>query len=73
MDLFATRREFLAAMVAAGAAAAWPTTTVERRSAPRIKSVFQVSVFTDELTQDFERACAIAADEFGLELSLIHI
>ncbi|MBV8811383.1 MAG: sugar phosphate isomerase/epimerase [Acidobacteriaceae bacterium] len=33
----------------------------------KVKTPFRLSVITDEITQDFDKACHIAADEFGLE------
>ena len=53
-----SRRRFVATLGALAAA---------RLPLPRAgKSAFTVSVLTDEITQDLERACEIAAREFGL-------
>ena len=65
-----SRREFLAGM---GAAAASPSFLLEMFAAPRpprptstMKSPFRVSVINDEISQDFGRACEVAAREFGM-------
>jgi len=53
-----SRRRFVATLGALAAA---------RLPLPRAsKSAFTVSVLTDEITQDLERACDVAAREFGL-------
>ena len=36
-------------------------------TAPRWKSSFRVAVITDEITQDFDHACAVASRQFGME------
>jgi L-ribulose-5-phosphate 3-epimerase len=54
-----SRRDFLARLGVATAAAALPL-------GRWIKDSFIVSVLTDEITQDLGRACEIAAREFGL-------
>jgi sugar phosphate isomerase/epimerase len=62
-----TRRKF---MVGASAALATTGLTFSARGAaalPRLKSQFRVAVISDEITQDFDHACAIAANEFGME------
>ena len=38
-----------------------------RSATDRIKSTFRVAVINDEITQDFDRACHVAAHEFGME------
>ncbi len=38
-----------------------------RAEAAKVKCPFRLSVITDEITQDFDKACNIAANEFGLE------
>jgi len=56
------RREFLAGMVAVTAANA-----ASRFSPlPDSSSPFRVSVINDEISQDFGRACEVAAREFGM-------
>ena len=54
------RREFLAGMVAMTAA------NVTSRLAGSPSSSFRVSVINDEISQDFGRACEVAAREFGM-------
>lgn len=60
---FSSRRSFLRSTVAAGLAAS---------VAPRIglaaasSSPFKVAVINDEISSDFEHACHVIADEFGL-------
>src|SRR5947207_7553181 len=55
------RREF---MRQAGGAAVASTFAGRVRAS---NSPFRLSVITDELTQDFDRACNIAANDFGLK------
>ncbi len=65
-----TRRTFLAAMGAALAASSPPGSSAlssDKPSVPRLKSPFRVAVITDEISQDFDRTCSIAANEFGME------
>jgi L-ribulose-5-phosphate 3-epimerase len=56
------RREFLAGM---GAVVTFAESISKGLSAA-MKSPFRVSVINDEITQDFGRACEIAAHEFGM-------
>ena len=60
------RREFVQKGAAAAGALALPY--VNKFYSPELKMecAFQLSVITDEITQDFERALAVAAKEFGL-------
>lgn len=60
------RRQFLSIVAAAAAAPGFATVPLEQKEKPRIKSVFKLSVFTDEISQNFDHACRIAAYEFGL-------
>ncbi|HVW76095.1 MAG TPA: sugar phosphate isomerase/epimerase family protein [Alloacidobacterium sp.] len=55
-----SRREFVLGMAAAGIAANLPAFAASA-SCP-----FRLSVINDELTQDFDRACQIASQDFGL-------
>ncbi len=55
-----SRREFFAGFSAAGAMAAMPHTA--RASCP-----FRVAVINDEISQDFDRSCYVAAHDFGLQ------
>ena len=59
-----SRRTFLQTMSAAGLALG-----LERYglSVERLKSSFRVAVITDEISQDFDHACSVASQEFGLE------
>jgi sugar phosphate isomerase/epimerase len=54
-----SRREFLAGLAAAGAMASLPTFAAT--SCP-----FRLSVINDEISQDFDHACSVAANDFGL-------
>ncbi len=54
-----SRREFIAGMAAATAAAGMPATA---QSCP-----FKVAVINDEISQDFDHACSVAAHDFGLK------
>jgi L-ribulose-5-phosphate 3-epimerase len=55
-----SRREFMAGMGAAGALAAVP-------SAAHASCPFRVAVINDEISQDFDHACQVAAHDFGLQ------
>jgi L-ribulose-5-phosphate 3-epimerase len=64
-----SRRKFIAAGL--GAFATIPMTHVgaagsERQTARLPKSPFRISVITDEISQDFGHACAVAAQQFGM-------
>ncbi len=56
----ASRRDFLLGLAAAGAASTLPM-LASTKSCP-----FRLAVINDELTQDFDRACQIASQDFGL-------
>jgi sugar phosphate isomerase/epimerase len=56
-----TRRTFLATAACATAAFAAPIRAFAQKSSP-----FKVSVITDEISDDFDHACSIAANDFGL-------
>jgi sugar phosphate isomerase/epimerase len=68
-----SRRVFLkhtGAFVAASAAAASIAKLLrakDKGSRSRLKSQFRIAVITDEVSQDFDRACSVAADEFGMQ------
>lgn len=55
-----SRRSFLIAAAAAGAALPM------RSWAARLRSTFHVSVINDEISPDFDHACSVAANEFGM-------
>lgn len=64
-----TRRDFLAGLGATAFSAALPLRRMVRAA------TFNVSVLTDEISQDFAHACEVAAGEFGLgwvELRAMH-
>jgi len=56
-----TRRTFLAAAACATAAFAAPIGAFAQKSSP-----FKLSVITDEISDDFDHACSVAANDFGL-------
>jgi sugar phosphate isomerase/epimerase len=68
-----TRRSFViraGALIAAGGLSAVLPDAIfgsEKTSTPRWTSPFRVAVITDEITQDFDHACAVAAREFGMQ------
>jgi L-ribulose-5-phosphate 3-epimerase len=66
-----TRRGFLAgaAITLAGVPSGLSSllSAADKGEAPRLKSPFRVAVITDEISQDFDRACFVAAREFGME------
>ncbi len=57
-----TRRTFLAGTVATAMASIHPTLAL----AETLKSSFKVSVINDEISSDFDHACHVASQEFGL-------
>jgi len=71
------RRAFLggiAALAGAYAASAVPGERESRisamapnKNADRLKSSFRIGVINDEISEDFDRACHVAAREFGME------
>lgn len=56
-----TRREFLVHGTASAALAAAPFHAFAQKNSP-----FKVSVITDEISDDFDHACSVAANDFGL-------
>lgn len=56
-----SRRDFLTYGMAAVASAAAPFRAFAQKSSP-----LKVSVITDEISEDFEHACSVAANDFGL-------
>ena len=67
-----TRREVLAGIGLAGLGAMLPPMVrkagaLSAQETNRGSCPFRLSVINDEITQDFERACAIAAGDFGLQ------
>ncbi len=62
-----TRRDILAACSLAGLGAAIPPLLREAAASQgESADPFRLAVINDEISQDFERACGIAANEFGL-------
>ncbi len=59
--MFSSRREFLAGMGAAGALAAVPRLARTAANCP-----FRLSVINDEISPDFDHACSVATNDFGL-------
>jgi len=60
-----SRREFLGGLGAAGAAAAFSPSCFASQAVPA-SCPFRLSVINDEISQDFEHACSVAAQDFGL-------
>ncbi len=56
-----SRREFLAGLAGAGALAAVPGAAQAVASCP-----FRLAVINDEISDDFDHACSVAANDFGL-------
>jgi sugar phosphate isomerase/epimerase len=56
-----TRREFMTAAAVSVATLAAPVRALAQRSSP-----FRVSIITDEISDDFDHACSVAANDFGL-------
>lgn len=65
MTFHNSRREFLAGTGAIAAASLAGGALLARSHG--MKSSFRVAVISDEITQDFGRACEIASREFGME------
>jgi L-ribulose-5-phosphate 3-epimerase len=57
-----TRRSFLATATCATAALAAPIRALAQKDSP-----FRLSVITDEISNDFDHACSLAANDFGLQ------
>ncbi len=74
--MLVSRRKFLGGLAAAGALSAVPFSSqanVKRMSAGKGGSnrvpascPFRLSVINDEISQDFDHACSVAANDFGL-------
>jgi L-ribulose-5-phosphate 3-epimerase len=63
-----SRRSFLGGLAASGAAAAFPkpSSAVPSDSSVPPTCPFRLSVINDEISQDFDHACSVAARDFGL-------
>lgn len=62
-----SRREFLAGLGVMTGAAALPSIPGYASLDPPMTSPFRIAVINDEITQDFGRACEVAAREFGMD------
>ena len=58
-----SRREFIAGAVAVGAVALTPQAV----RAFAASCQFRVAVINDEISDDFDHACSVAAHDFGLQ------
>jgi sugar phosphate isomerase/epimerase len=78
MDGRFARRKFLAGLgamavvcakagISPGEASATSQANGPGKTTPRLKSPFRVAVINDEIGEDFEHACHVAAREFGME------
>ena len=63
MPFVFARRQFLRGMVAMTAAGAASRFALADEST----SPFRISVINDEISQDFDHACSVAAGEFGMQ------
>ncbi len=65
----ASRRDFLIGLAAAGLVGGLPSREAYGALShqPPVSCPFRLSVINDELTQDFDRACQIASQDFGLQ------
>jgi len=63
-----SRRVFLGGLAAAGAAAAFPenSSAIPLDTPVSSSCPFRLSVINDEVSQDFDHACSVAARDFGL-------
>ncbi|HUB17233.1 MAG TPA: sugar phosphate isomerase/epimerase family protein [Acidobacteriaceae bacterium] len=66
--MLASRRDFLGGLAAAGAMAALPSTSSFASMIAPVSSScpFRLSVINDEISQDFDHTCFVAAHDFGL-------
>jgi sugar phosphate isomerase/epimerase len=62
------RREWMKKSGAAAATLGWPGFAGAAWREPKLNCVFQLSVITDEISQDFGHAVEVAAKEFGVGL-----
>ena len=60
-----SRRNFLGGLAGAGAAAAFSSSSFAYEAVPA-SCPFRLAVINDEISQDFDHACAVAAQDFGL-------
>jgi L-ribulose-5-phosphate 3-epimerase len=66
--MLVSRREFLGGLAAAGTLSAFPHSSSAMSLEPPIAAScpFRLSVINDEISQDFDHACSVAANDFGL-------
>jgi sugar phosphate isomerase/epimerase len=65
---YPSRRQFLAGLGAAGVVGSLPrASTAQVSGAGRVSCPFRLSVINDEISDDLDHACNIAANEFGLQ------
>src|ERR1035437_5861639 len=62
-----TRRSFMAGGGVALGVAAMPSCLRAVGATHRLESPFRVAVITDEISQDFDHACSVAAVDFGMQ------
>ena len=67
----ASRREFLMRLAAAGVAAGFPSLKADEVTPglplPVLTCPFRLAVINDEISEDFDHACQIASQDFGLQ------
>ena len=65
----ASRRDFLIGLAAAGVAAGIPSTQAlgSSKSPSAMSCPFRLSVINDEISEDFDHACQVASQDFGLQ------
>jgi sugar phosphate isomerase/epimerase len=61
-----SRRDFLGGLAAAGAVAAFSSSSSYASESVPASCPFRLAVINDEISQDFDHACAVAAQDFGL-------
>ena len=62
----ASRRNFLGGLAATGAVAAFSSARSFASESVPASCPFRLAVINDEISQDFDHACAVAAQDFGL-------
>jgi len=67
MTICVSRREFLNGLGSLAAVTAISPMPGHTSLAPTMKSPFRIAVINDEITQDFGRACEVAAKEFAMD------
>ncbi|HEX4320084.1 MAG TPA: sugar phosphate isomerase/epimerase, partial [Acidobacteriaceae bacterium] len=62
-----SRRTFLTSSATAVVATSLPALKLAAQASKPFQSVFRVSVISDEISQDFDHACSVIANDFGLQ------